>query len=380
MLRAASGARGARGAGGAPGAARLTLRAIPDRMISARSLTLYCLRAVGGFALARYLTRKQLRVLCYHGFAIGDEHEIAPVMFMRGATFERRMRILKKLRIPVISLEEGVRRLENGEIANAETVITIDDGWASTLSIGLPILEKFGYPACVYVTTEHLTAGTEVFNVALSYMARRSGRPTLTLEGLHPQLDGTYNIGGDPDGAIRALIIAAETAYPLAERQRLLEPIARLLGFDLREVLSNGRFRLLASDELKEVSRRGMDVQLHTHSHRLPSGGFEALAEEIGQNRAALERVLGTRPHHLCYPSGEYSDQHPEWLRRLGIRSATTCDPGLNDRNTSVMLMKRYLDGEQASDIAFEAEVCGARELLRRIRSKVTKLRAAAAA
>jgi peptidoglycan/xylan/chitin deacetylase (PgdA/CDA1 family) len=349
-------------------------------MTSADSLTLYFLRAVGGFALARYLTRDQLRILCYHGFSLGDEHEIAPVMFMRAETFERRMQILKKRHIPVISLEEGVRRLEKGEIGNAETVITLDDGWASTLSVGLPILEKFGYPACVYVTTEHLTAGTEVFNVALSYMVRRSGRQSLTLEGLHPQLDGTYDIGRDPDGAIRALIVAAERAYPFAERQRLLEPIARLLGFDLKEVLSNGRFRLLASDELKEVSRRGMDVELHTHSHRLPHSGFDAMAREIEQNREAIERVVGEMPRHLCYPSGEYSEQHPVWLRRLGILSATTCDPGLNDRKTPVMLMKRFLDSEQGSDIAFEAEVCGARELLRRIRSRATHLLRAGAA
>lgn len=349
-------------------------------MISARSLALYCLRAVGGFALARYLTRSQLRILCYHGFSLGDEHEISPVMFMRARTFERRMQILKKRRIPVISLDEGVRRLAAGGIANSETVITFDDGWASTLSVGLPILEKFGYPACVYVTTEHLTAETEVFNVALSYMVRRSGRRTLTLEGLHPLLDGTYDISRDPDGAIHALIIAAEKAYPFAERQRLLQPIARALGFDLEKVLSNGRFRLLASHELKEVSRRGMDVQLHTHGHRLSHAGFELMSRDIEQNREAIERVIGTTPRHLCYPSGEYSQQHPVWLRRLGILSATTCDPGLNDRNTPVMLMKRFLDSDDWSDISFEAEVCGARELLRRTRSRATQLMRAGAA
>jgi peptidoglycan/xylan/chitin deacetylase (PgdA/CDA1 family) len=343
-------------------------------MISIRSLTLYCLRAVGGFALARHLTRSQLRILCYHGFSIGDEYKIAPLMFMRAGTFERRMQILRKLRIPVISLDEGVRRLERGDIGNAETVITLDDGWASTLSVGLPILEKFGYPACVYVTTEHLAAGTEVFNVALSYMVRRSGRERLKLAGLHPRLDGTYEIGRDPDGAIRALIVAAEGAYPLAERQQLLHSIARVLGFDLQEVLNNGRFRLLASDELKEVSRRGMDIELHSHTHRLPHSGFEAMASEIEQNRQALARVLGRVPRHFCYPSGEHRAQHPEWLRRMGIVSATTCDPGLNDGTTSVMLLKRFLDSDEANDIAFEAEVCGVRELLRRARSRVRRL------
>jgi peptidoglycan/xylan/chitin deacetylase (PgdA/CDA1 family) len=320
--------------------------------------------------LARYLTRNQLRILCYHGFSIGDEYQIAPIMFMRGETFERRMLILKRRRIPVISLEEAVRRFESRDIANGETVITLDDGWASNLSIGLPILEKFGYPASVYATTEHFAGRPEVFNVAVSYMIRRSGRRTLTLEGLHPALDGTYELGEDPDTVIRGLLVAAERALSVAGRQQLLDPLARNLGLDLNEVLNNDRFRLLTPDEFKELSRRGVDIQLHTHSHHLPDSGFERMAEEIETNREALQKILGTLPRHFCYPSGEYSEQHPDWLRRLGIASATTCDPGLNGADASVMLMKRFIDSDHTTDIDFEAEVCGVREILRRVRAR----------
>ena len=290
-------------------------------------------------------------------------------MFMRAETFERRMRILERRRIPVISLNEAVNRFENRDIANAETVITLDDGWASNLSIGLPILEKYGYPACVYATTEHFAAGPEVFNVAVSYMIRRSGRQTFTFEGLHPALDGTYHLGTDPDGVIRAFLVAAEGALSLVERQKLLGSIAASLGLDLSEVLSNDRFRLLTPGEFQELSRRGVDVQLHTHSHHLPDSGFETMAEEIEKNREALRKVIDTVPRHFCYPSGEYSEHHPSWLKKLGIVSATTCDPGLNGADASVMLMKRFVDSDQAADIDFEAEICGVREILRRVRA-----------
>jgi len=324
--------------------------------------------------LAQYLTRAKLRILCYHGFSLGDEHEVAPVMFMRAETFERRMRILKKRGIPVVPLEQGVRRLQRGEIGNAETVITFDDGWVSNLTIAIPILERFGYPVCIYVTTEHLSAGTEVFNVALSYMIHRCGRHTLRIEGLHPRLDGSYDVGKDPEGATLKLIHAAE-ALPLIERQRALYPVARALGFDLNEVLKGGRFKLLTRGEIQQLSRRGVDIQLHTHTHRLPDDDFAVMAAEIEQNREAITELVGTTPHHFCYPSGAYSQQHPEWLRRLGIASAVTCDPGFNDANTSVMLLKRYLDSEESSELAFEAEICGVRELARRIRACVSRER-----
>jgi peptidoglycan/xylan/chitin deacetylase (PgdA/CDA1 family) len=342
-------------------------------MTAPRAYALYFLRAVGVFALAKFLTRKQLRILCYHSFSIGDEHEVDPVMFMRASTFEARMRLLKKRGIPVITLDEGVRRLQSGAIGHAETVITLDDGWVSNLTIGAPILEKYGFPACIYISTEHLEAGTEVFNVALSYMVRRSARESLTLTGLHPQIDGTYDIGKDPDAAIAALIRAAQRAFPIAGRQQLLPRIARALGADLDEVLREGRFRLLSRAEIREAFRRGLDIQLHSHTHTLPDSEFDAMAREIDTNRRMIREVIGVQARHFCYPSGEYSERHPEWLKRLGIASATTCNPGLNDVTTPLMLLNRYLDSDNRSNIAFEAEICGLSEVARRLRRAATR-------
>lgn len=339
-------------------------------MTSLRDIALYALRTAGGFRVAQFLTRRRLRILCYHGFSIGDEHEVTPHMFMRAGTFERRMQTLKRRGIPVIALDEAIRRLAAGEIRHGETVITLDDGWTSNLTIGAPVLEKYGFPACIYVTTEHLGAGTEVFNVALHYMICRSARTEVKLEGLHPLLDGAYDPRKDPDGLTVMLITAAEQAFPaLADRQRLLGPLASALGIDLAEVLRDERFRLMTGKELLELDARGFDIELHTHSHRLPDRDFPSMASEVERNREVLRTVLGKEKKHFCFPSGEYEAQHPEWLRRLGIVSATTCDPGFNAPGCEAMLLKRYLDGEHVSDIAFEAEIAGVRELARGARA-----------
>jgi peptidoglycan/xylan/chitin deacetylase (PgdA/CDA1 family) len=335
--------------------------------MSPRFFALYLLRAMGVFALAKYLTRKHLRILCYHGFSVGDEHEVAPVMFMRAEIFTGRMRLLHKRRIPVVTLNEGVKKLTERTIRNAETVITFDDGWASNLSVAVPILEGYGFPACIYISTEHLEAGTEVFNVALSYMVRRSGLKMLTLEGVHPAIDGTYDIATNPDAAIVGLIVKAQDALPLAERQQLLRPIAQALGANINEILSGERFRLLSRDEIGQVFRRGIDIQLHTHTHHLPDTDFEEMALEIRKNRKMIEELTGAEARHFCYPSGEHSERHPEWLRRLGIASATTCHPGLNNGGTSVMLLNRLLDSDSTSEIAFEAQICGVYELARKL-------------
>lgn len=331
-----------------------------------RFAALHGARFLGMFALAQFLTRKRLRILCYHGFSTGDEHEVLPHVFMRPETFVRRMQILKRRHIPVIALSEALNKLKTSTISSADTVITFDDGWASNLSIAAPVLEALHFPACIYVTTEHLKAGTEVFNVVLYYMLCRTSRSTLKLDGLDPDIDGSYDLKQDPAAVQRSIVAAAERAFPvLSDRQRLLIPLSAALGFDLSEMLEGARFRLMDKGEIEAIHRRGFDIELHTHTHRLPAASFERTQDEIESNRRALAEILGVEKNHFCYPSGEYDPQHLTWLPRLGILSATTCDPGFNEKETDILLLRRYLDSEGVSDISFEAEICGLRELAR---------------
>jgi hypothetical protein len=203
-------------------------------------------------------------------------------------------------------------------------------------------------------------------------MVRRSECPTLVLSGVHPGIDGLYDIGADPSAATARVIDAAERSCSLADRQKLLRPIASALGLDFEEIFRDGRFRFLDAMQMKELADRGVDIELHTHTHRLPHETFEAMSLEISSNREQLKALTGRDTHHFCYPSGEYHARHAQWLERLGIASATTCDPGLNEQGTSPMLLKRYLDSELTPDIVFEAEICGLRDLLRRIRAAIS--------
>ncbi len=336
-----------------------------------RLIALHILRFFGAFHIARFLTRKQLRILCYHGFAIGDEFDAMPHMFMRSETFERRMALLKRHRYPVVGIDDAVGLLQSGSIENSETVITLDDGWATNLSVALPILENFCYPACIYITTEHLSADSVAFNVALYYMLRTSARRTIVLNGIHPTIDGSYDLGEDAEATALRLIAAAEAVFDLAQRQAMLTPIAAALGLRVQEILRDGRFTFLSADQIREVVRRGIDVQLHTHTHRLPSGSFETMSAEVIRNRSEIEALTGKPARHFCYPSGVHAQRHPDWLRDLGIASATTCDIGLNSSRTSRFLLKRYLDSDQTADIVFEAELSGLGELARAIRSRL---------
>ena len=89
------------------------------------------------------------------------------------------------------------------------------------------------------------------------------------------------------------------------------------------------------------------------------------------ENDEILEPIAGSPREHFCYPSGRYELSQLPWLEKLGVRSATTVEPGFCYPGTSKMMMPRILDSEDLSDIEFEAELCGFIELTRRLRSRL---------
>ena len=318
-----------------------------ERRSGPRLNALRVLRAVGGFGLAQWLTRRRLRILAYHGFAEGDEYTFDPFTFMRPDTFAGRLEALRRRGVPVISLEEAVARLQSGRIARAETVITLDDGWLTNLTVAAPLLQRYGFPVTVYVTSEHLSGDSDepvfVFDVAASYMLWRSDRPTLQLVDLHREVDGEYPLGGEWRQSARRLLSAIEMHIPRAAQRHALAHIAAALGQDIDTVLSGDRFRLATRNELRRFADAGMDLQLHSHRHRLPGENLERFRPAIEENRRAIEGIVGRPAVHFCYPSGYHTPNHPAWLAELGIVSATTCEPGHNARGTNPLVLCRSL-------------------------------------
>lgn len=124
---------------------------------------------------------------------------------------------------------------------------------------------------------------------------------------------------------------------------------------------------LMRPDELRGLDAGLVDVQLHTHRHRVPEDR-ELFLREISDNRAALVRA--GRPAnglvHFCYPSGVYRPELLPWLREAGIESATTCEPGLAAANSDPLLLPRFIDHDSTPESEFKAWTSGLRALLNR--------------
>lgn len=294
-------------------------------------------RTTGLARVARRATRSRLRILCYHGLWVTPGFEYGDCMFISPEMFEARMAWLKHSGLPVLPLGEAVDRLADGSLPEAAVAITIDDGWVSTITHALPVLEKYGLPATLYATTWYAGRDLPVVNVAVRYLKAAAGRD-------------------DVDAGAK---IAEIEALPVARRLAALRAFGVELGVD-EAWLESRQFHIMSAAELAEAHRRGLDVQLHTHRHIDVDTKVDALADEIEENRAWLRSAIGDLPFdHFCYPSGTSHPKAPSLLAASGVRSATLVKPGLNGPGGDPYALRRFLDGRSISDAEFEAYLSG---------------------
>jgi len=322
-------------------------------MRRAKHVALTLVRALGGFAVARWVVgRSSVRILCYHGAWLGDDAFGGDSMFIRPETFRRRLELLRHGKYNVLTLDEAVAGLRGDTaLPPRATVITIDDGWYSTYAAMLPALGEYGFPATLYCDTQHLQAGIPVPHLMARYFRLVAGRAHALAEV----------------EALRAR--ALDLSLPESERLPIALEYGRRLGLDTERYLNRRVFDYMTPSELRAFAAEpGMSIELHTHRHTLGDHGAEVVQRELADNRAALGELLMRPPErftHFCYPSGDFAASDVAVFRDSGITSATTTQRGLATRHSEPYLLPRILDGDDVSEPELLALLSGLVHLVR---------------
>ncbi|MBL6991217.1 MAG: polysaccharide deacetylase family protein [Bacteriovoracaceae bacterium] len=326
---------------------------------------LYILKHIGFFKILLFLNRKKLRILCYHGLSYRDEHRFSPGLFMTPDTFKMRIDAINALGLDVLPLEDAVNKLFAGELKRPTVVITFDDGFVSTFELGIPILKQFSYPSTVYVTTYYQQKQNPIFRLIVQYFFWRTQCDLLDLKGYSLPFEGSYPLSTTDDKSTICWKLIDFAEQELQEYQRL--ELTKKLQKSLKIAISDNfapKLMMLATDQvLKDSQSDGVDIQLHTHRHRLPENPKECNGE-VESNKAILEKIMDKKLNHMCYPSGIWSPDHFACLRTVKVSTATTCDPGINKKDTNSLALKRYLDSEEKKQIEFEADICGVTDII----------------
>src|SRR6201990_1422674 len=151
---------------------------------------LYLMKFLGLFRLARHITRRGLRIICYHGFAVAEEYKYRSTLFIRDELFRKRIGYLKDSGYPILPLRDALDALAAGRLPTCATVITMDDGWRGVYTIGLPIIRELEIPVTVYVTTYYVENPMPVYTVTISYLFWRASPQLVHL----PRGIGTFDL------------------------------------------------------------------------------------------------------------------------------------------------------------------------------------------
>ena len=319
-----------------------------------------------GLGLAHFISRsnwrrQRLLILCYHGIAQGEEHASHPEMFLPPEIFARRMELLAQSGCKVLGLGEALRLLQEGKLPPRSVAITFDDGWADFPIHALPILQKHGFPATVYLTTYYCLLSRPLFRFALAHMMWRS-HSKLIDNRVFTWLPEKLNLR---TGANRNALMwqideyAKQQNFSGQQKDDLAAAIAKLLGFDYAAFSRQRLFQLMNPAEVAAMARAGIDIQLHTHRHRTPLDR-DRFISEIKQNRQLITEMTGAKDLvHFCYPSGAVRPDFIPWLKEAGVQSATTCLNGLATRHGDPLRLPRLLDQSGLFEEEFESWLSG---------------------
>lgn len=334
---------------------------------AAKSLTLLGARTFGFYsALKRSNWRtERLLILGYHGISQGDEHHWRPGLYMSAEMFAARMEAISRMGCVVLPLDEAITRSSKKNLPPLSVVITFDDGYYNFFSRAHPILKRFGYPVTVYQTTFYSSYNRPIFDLVSSYLLWKGAGKIIDAAPITGRA-GSFDLRTEQGihSTYREILRFAHWADLSAQKkQRLGEILADSLGADYQEILDRRLFHLMAKDELSQLVREGVDIQLHTHRHRVPESK-DLFMKELTDNQRFFKEIGQTKPSHFAYPSGVYREECFPWLSEFGILSAATCDPGLVSSQSNLLCLPRFIDTSYVSSLEFQAWLCGLREFL----------------
>lgn len=319
-------------------------------------------KASGLFSASNRLRTQRLLILCYHGVSFDDEHRWNPSLYIDRVTFCKRLEMLRDGRYRVLGLGEALELLYRNELPPRSVVITFDDGSHDFYEIAHPMLREFGFPVTLYASTFYCRYQAPVFDVACVYLLWKAIGRTFDATGFLPD-GGSVQIADLAEWRrVQARVMRHVRAMNLTadEKDTLLDVLAERLCVDLAAIRKRRMLHYMTPDELREVARGGVDVQLHTHRHRMPRDE-KLFTREIEDNIREIQDMTGSaaRPEHFCYPCGDYEPIFYGWLEKLGVKSATTCQPGLASNRTNRFELPRLLDMPTLSALEFEGWLSG---------------------
>ena len=310
-------------------------------------------KRAGIFSLARFLTRRSFVIVGWHGVSHADEHEQMGEYFISRAQLAERLKFLGA-HYEIVPLSKALEQHRKGKLEARQVVLTFDDGLANFGTCAVPELERASATATLYAVSARMDEPLGRYFPVQHLLL-------LADDAAIARSESARGASGDGDLRRRARDHHAEAMLPLDPegRREYLRVLAKELDVDFNGVLDSRTWEHHTREEVRALSARGFDVQVHTHDHKPVTEDPGDAERQAAECRRLLEDATGVAARDYCYPSGLWTREAWGALEAAGMRSATTCRLGPNFVGTPALALRRYIDHSEISQLEFEALVSG---------------------
>jgi peptidoglycan/xylan/chitin deacetylase (PgdA/CDA1 family) len=284
--------------------------------------------------LARPLARRTYRplVLGYHRVVEDFQSESRvqmPSMLTSRAMFERHLDCLATS-FRFVTLDEIGTHLQSGiPFEKPVAAITFDDGYQDVYDNALPVLERKGIPAAMFVVTDLVDRPFWQIHDKLYHLVAKAfaswNDPRRQMFGLLSDL-GVPAHHLTHRSALASPMLAVSTllpSLPQADIRRVMARLESSVGNGFQNVPLAITWEMAA-----DMRRRGFIIGSHTRTHvSLPMESPETVAEELEGSKQELERRLGETIQHFAYPGGQFTSDIVGAVAHAGYQYAYTACP-----------------------------------------------------
>ena len=277
-----------------------------------------------------------LRILYFH--RINDDND--PFLpSMSTAKFEEQIGLLAK-HYNVVPLAEGMQRLREGGPPQPVLAVTFDDGYADNYTNALPILERYGIPATIFLTTGSVDSRQPMWFEELAVAVKKAPDRFVDVELDLPRRFPLQTV----EERLEANAAIFGYLRTLSDRDRRLQlaVVLQRLKAGPADELTN---RMLTWSQVREMRRRGIEFGGHTVTHpflsRLCPGDA---AWEVGECKRRIEDETQSAVNHFAYPNGREPDfelWNKEILTLAGYKAAVSTLWGTNFPGIDFMELRR---------------------------------------
>jgi peptidoglycan/xylan/chitin deacetylase (PgdA/CDA1 family) len=274
---------------------------------------------------------RTLTVLTFHRVAPPNAPGFDPdVNDTTPEAFDRQVGLLKRYFTLIDTAALEVHRT-GGPLPPNPAMITFDDGYRDNHDQALPILKRHQARAVFFVATQYVDERRIFWWERINRAVMASTRRRLALR--YPEERG-FDLSSDAGrrDAVRALLLVVKRHVGL-DLPRFLADLEGAAGTPLNREQERAiaDVMVMSWDHVRALKAAGMDVQSHTHQHRiLQTLGDDQVTADLRTSRSILEAQIDAPVYALAYPAGKPISAHPglrRAVRRAGIRVGLTTAP-----------------------------------------------------